>query len=363
MPNIELKKITKKFTSINEVTEGEIITAVDNVNLKIKKHSYNTLLGPSGCGKTTLLRIIAGLENPTKGKIFFDKLNITDMPPQERNVGFVFQNYSLFPHMDIWHNVSYGPMARNKFTKETEKYIHNILKIVKLDDRSNAYPSELSGGMQQRVAVARAIATKSPLMLLDEPLGALDARIGTALRYDLMKLVKEYKLTAIHVTHNQEEAMTISDNIIMMKRGKIIQTGTPKEIYEKPNSIFSAYFLGRCNFFRSEMQDKNTAKFQGTIIKLPKTYQGKKAVLAVRSEKIHINGELKKENIKGIIEFINFLGEKWQYIIRLSDGTEVSALKRTPHKAKVGEKVSISFFPENILVFDEPEDFKEEKSV
>ncbi len=363
MPNIELKKITKKFTSINEVTKGEIITAVDDVNLKIKKHSYNTLLGPSGCGKTTLLRIIAGLEKPTEGKIFFDKSEITEMPTQERNIGFVFQNYSLFPHMDIWHNVSYGPMARNKFTQEAEKYIHNILKMVKLDDRINAYPSELSGGMQQRVAVARAIATKSPLMLLDEPLGALDARIGTALRYDLMKLVKEYKLTAIHVTHNQEEAMTISDNIIMMKRGKIIQTGTPKEIYEKPNSIFSAYFLGRCNFFRSEMQDKNIAKFQGAIIKLPKAYQGKKAVLAVRSEKIHINSELKKENIKGIIEFINFLGEKWQYIIRLSDGTEVIALKRTPHKAKVGEKVSLSFFPENILVFDEPENFEEEKSV
>jgi ABC-type Fe3+/spermidine/putrescine transport system ATPase subunit len=363
MPNIELKKITKKFTSINEATKGEIIIAVDDVSLKIKKHSYNTLLGPSGCGKTTLLRIIAGLENPTGGEIFFDKLNITNMPTQERNVGFVFQDYSLFPHMDIWHNVSYGPISRNKFTKETEKYIHNILKMVKLDDRINAYPSELSGGMQQRVAVARAIATRSPLMLLDEPLGALDARIGTALRYDLMKLVKEYKLTAIHVTHNQEEAMTISDNIIMMKRGRVIQMGTPKEIYENPNSIFSAYFLGRCNFLRVEMQDKNTAKFQNTTIKLPRTHQNKKVVLGVRSEKIHINDEFKKENIKGIIEFINFLGEKWQYIIRLKDGTEISALKRTPHKAKVGEKVSISFFPENILIFDEPKDFEEEKSV
>ncbi|MCK5332848.1 ABC transporter ATP-binding protein [Candidatus Parcubacteria bacterium] len=363
MPNIELKKITKKFTSINEATKGEVITAVDDVSLKIKKHSYNTLLGPSGCGKTTLLRMIAGLEIPTSGKIYFDKKNITDMPTQKRDIGFVFQNYSLFPHMDIWHNVGYGPIVRNEFTKETEKFIHSVLRMVKLDERAKAYPSELSGGMKQRVAVARAIATRSPLMLLDEPLGALDVRIGTALRYDLMKLVKKYDLTTIHVTHNQEEAMTISDNIIMMKRGRIVQSGSPKEIYDKPNSIFSAYFLGRCNFFRSEMVGKKTAKFQDTIIKLPKNHRKKKVVLGVRGEKIHINSKLNKKNIQGTIDFINFLGEKWQYIIRLSDGTEISALKRVPHKAKIGQKVSISFYPDNILIFDEPKDFEKEKSV
>jgi len=177
MPDITLKNITKKFISIGEETRGQIVTAVDGVNLKIKKYSYNTLLGPSGCGKTTLLRIISGLENPTEGKIYFDGSDITQAPVQERNVGFVFQNYSLFPHMDVWHNVGYGPMVRNTFEKKTEREIHEVLKMVKLDDRERAYPNELSGGMQQRVAVARAIATKSPLMLLDEPLGALDARL------------------------------------------------------------------------------------------------------------------------------------------------------------------------------------------
>lgn len=363
MPNIELKNITKKFTSINETTKGEIITAVDNVNLKIKKYSYNTLLGPSGCGKTTLLRIISGLEKPTKGEIYFDNNDITDIATQERNVGFVFQNYSLFPHMDVWHNVSYGPMVRNAFERKTEREIHEVLKMVKLDDRVGAYPGELSGGMQQRVAVARAIATKSPLMLLDEPLGALDARIGTDLRYDLMEMIKKYKLTAIHVTHNQEEAMTISDNIIMMKRGKVVQTGTPKEIYDRPNSIFSAYFLGRCNFFRCERDDEHHVKFQNSIIELPRENKKSKIVLGVRPEKVHINKHLKKENIRGKIEFINFLGEKWQYIIKLSDGTKVDALKRTPHKCRAGENVSITFYPDNILIFDEPENFEEEKSV
>ena len=363
MPNIKLKKLTKKFISINEATKGKVIAAVDNVSLEIKEHSYNTLLGPSGCGKTTLLRMISGLEKPTNGKVFFGKKDITDMPAQERNIGFVFQNYSLFPHMDVWHNVSYGPVIRNNFSQETKDYIHKVLKMVKLDDRANAYPSELSGGMKQRVAVARAIVTKSSLMLLDEPLGALDARIGTALRYDLMKLVKKYKLTAIHVTHNQEEAMTISDNIIRMKRGKIIQSGSPKEIYENPNSIFSAYFLGRCNFFQCSMEDKNHARFQKTVIELPKNNLNKKIVLGVRPEKIHINSKLKKENIQGIVEFINFLGEKWQYIIRLFDGTEISAFKRTPSNFKYGDKVSINFFPDNIFIFDEPKDFEKEKAV
>lgn len=363
MPNIELKNISKKFISLSEDSKGKIITALDDINLKIEKNSYNTLLGPSGCGKTTLLRIIAGLETPTSGKICFGNDDMTDTPSQKRNIGFVFQNYSLFPHMNVWHNVSYGLMARGKYKKEKEKEIHEILKMVKLDDRINAYPKELSGGMQQRVAVARAIATKSPIMLLDEPLGALDARIGTALRYDLVKIIKKYKLTAIHVTHNQEEAMTISDNIIMMKRGNVVQSGSPKELYEKPNSIFSAYFLGRCNFFDCEVIDDDSVKYQHTIIPLPKHSKKNNIVLGVRPEKIHINDELKMENINGRVEFINFLGEKWQYMIRLNDGSEISAFKRTPHKCRVGSRVSITFYPDNILIFDKPVNLDSEMSV
>lgn len=363
MPNIKLKNITKKFISISDKDKNEIITAVDNVSAKIKEHSYNTILGPSGCGKTTLLRMIAGLETPTNGKIFFGGKNVTNLPPEEKNIGFVFQHYSLFPHMDVWHNVGYGPLVRNFSKEDSDKFIYKVLKMVKLENRSDAYPKELSGGMQQRVAVARALAVKSKLLLLDEPLGALDVRIGTSLRYELMKLVKEYKLTAIHVTHNQEEAMTISDNIIMMKRGKIVQTGSPKEIYKKPNSIFSAYFLGRCNFLRCDVVDKNHAKFQNTVIEIPKSVEKKRVVLGIRSEKIHIDNNLKKENIQGVIEFANFLGDRWQYIIRLFDGTEISVLKRTSIKFKIKDKVSINFYSDNILIFNEPKNFEEERSV
>lgn len=363
MPKIELINISKKFTSLSEDSKGKIITALENINLKIEKDTYNTLLGPSGCGKTTLLRIIAGLENPSSGKIHFGSNDVTHDSVQQRNVGFVFQNYSLFPHMNVWHNVSYGLLARGKYNKSKEKEIHGILKMVKLDDRINAYPKELSGGMQQRVAVARAIATKSPIMLLDEPLAALDARIGTDLRYDLMSMIKKYKLTAIHVTHNQEEAMTISDNIIMMKRGNIIQSGSPKDIYEKPNSIFSAYFLGRCNFFECEVLDENHVKYLDTKIQLPKHAKKGFLVIGVRPEKIHINSTLRPGNICGKVRFVNFLGEKWQYIIKLNDGNEISALKRTPHNCRVGSKVSITFFTDNIFIFDKPVDLSIEKSV
>ncbi len=363
MPKIELRNISKKFLSISNKNKKEIITAVDDVSLKIEKNSYNTLLGPSGCGKTTLLRIIAGLEMPDKGKIFFDDTNVTGFFPEQRKIGFVFQNYSLFPHMDVWHNVSYGPMIRNFPKKEIEEIVSEVLKMVKLDHRLTAYPNELSGGMQQRVAVARALATKSPIMLLDEPLGALDVRIGTALRYDLVNLIKKYRLTAIHVTHNQEEAMTISDNVIMMKKGRIIQYGPPKEIYDKPNSIFSAYFLGHCNFLQCTMVDENHARFKDAVIELPKSNKKRRIVIGVRPEKIHLETNLKKENIPGIIEFIDFLGDRWQYTVRVSEDTQIRVLKRSSNEFRIGERVSISFNPSNILIFEEPKDFKEEKSL
>jgi ABC-type Fe3+/spermidine/putrescine transport system ATPase subunit len=235
MPEIEIKDLKK----IYKTTDGDV-HALDDINLRIRKGDYNTILGPSGCRKTTLLRCIAGLVDPTDGKIFFDGQDVRGMSIQDRQIGFVFQHFAIFPHLDVRENVAYGPTIRGWKKEEIEKSVRSNLKRVGLADRSHAMPGELSGGMRQRLGLARALSTNSKLLLLDEPLSALDAKIGEFLRYELRRIAKKRGITAIHVTHNQAEAMTISDNIILMKHGKVVQDGTPEEIYEKPNSIFSA---------------------------------------------------------------------------------------------------------------------------
>jgi len=363
MPKVKIINLTKKFKS----QKNKEITALDKVDLVIKDKQYNTLLGPSGCGKTTLLRIIAGLLKPTRGKVLFDKKNITECPAQNRNIGFVFQHFAIFPHLDVWHNVSYGPVVKGWPEKNIKKATKKNLKLVGLLDRANALPKELSGGMQQRLGLARALATQSKLLLLDEPLSALDAKIGTYLRYELKKIVKKNKLTAVHVTHNQEEAITISDNIILMRRGKIIQTGSPEELYENPNSIFVANFLGKCNFFKARRVSDYEMDCYGKIINVAKKAKHEKVVLGIRPEKIHLREKIDEKLICGKIELINFLGHLYEYRIDVN-GHTVKAYKRIKETKikktfKVGDKVSLLFYPEDVLVFEEPEEFEEELSL
>jgi ABC-type Fe3+/spermidine/putrescine transport system ATPase subunit len=363
MPEVKIVNLTKKFKSL----KGDgIITALDRVNLTIENKKYNTLLGPSGCGKTTLLKSIAGLLEPTSGEIFFDGKEMTDVPTQDRNVGFVFQNFAIFPHLDVWHNVSYGPLVKGWSEEEIRKTTEGNLKMVGLWERANAVPSELSGGMQQRLGLARALATRSELLLLDEPLSALDTKTGTSLRYKLKQIVKKHKLTAIHVTHNQEEAMTVSDNIILMKKGKIIQTGSPEEIYNKPKSIFAADFLGKCNFFKSHKISNYQVCFHGKKIKVAEKIESKNVILGVRPEKIHLETKMNNKLISGKIELINFLGHLFEYRIHVNGGTVVAYKRIKERKIKkmfrVGERVSFWFNPEDVLIFKEPKDLEEELS-
>lgn len=360
MPEVEIKNLTKKYKS----QKGEKITALNDVNLKIEDKHYNTLLGPSGCGKTTLLRIVAGLIKPTRGKIFFDNKDVTDILPEERNIGFVFQDFAVFPHLDVWHNVSYGPTVKGWPKEKIKKTTLENLKLVGLANRPKALPKELSGGMQQRLGLARALATQSKLLLLDEPLSALDAKIGAYLRYELRKIVKKNHLTAIHVTHNQEEAMTISDNIILMRGGEIVQTGSPEELYQRPNSVFAANFLGKCNFFKCGRISSHKAEYHGKIIKTAKEIKDKKIILGIRPEKIHLESKIDKGMITGKIELINFLGHLYEYRINVN-GATVKAYKRykeekVKHKFKAGDKISFWFYPEDVLIFKEPDDFKKE---
>ena len=262
MPEVKLNNVVKTFD------KGRII-AVDHVNLTVRDKEYLTLLGPSGCGKTTTLRMIAGLELPDEGEISIGEKRVSDLPPEYRDIGYVFQEYALFPHMDVWNNVTYGPRVKGWDEKKSNKIGREMLELVRLFERTDAFPSELSGGMKQRVALARALSSGSKLLLLDEPLGALDARIRTDLRYEIRKLVKDLQLTAIHVTHDQAEAMAISDRIAVMRKGKIMQVGTPQELYLNPQHIFVANFVGESNFLEGYVADrvghKLTVELRGGI--------------------------------------------------------------------------------------------------
>ncbi len=360
MPHVKIKNLSKVFKS----AKGEKITALNKINLEIPNNKFNILLGPSGCGKTTLLRSIAGLIELTKGEIYFDGKDVSNKTVQDRDIGFVFQHFAVFPHMDVWGNVSYGPVVRGWDEKEIKEITKKSLDLVGLLHRSDALPGELSGGMRQRLGLARAIATRSKLLLLDEPLSALDAKISAFLRFELRKIVKSNNLTAIHVTHNQEEAMVIADNIILMKKGKIVQTGSPEEMYNKPNSIFSANFLGKCNFFSAEKISDHEVSYLGKTIKIGEKIKHKKVVIGVRPEKIHLKEEVDKKLITGKIELINFLGHLYEYRINV-DGYSFKAYKRIKEqeiekKYQVGDEISFWFHRDDVFVFKQPKNINDE---
>ena len=359
MPDVKLKNVVKTFD------KGRII-AVDHVNLHVRDREYLTLLGPSGCGKTTTLRIIAGLELPDEGEISIGDELVSDIPPEYRDIGYVFQEYALFPHMDVWNNVTYGPRVKGWKEEKSNRIGREMLELVRLFERTDAFPSELSGGMRQRVALARALSSGSKLLLLDEPLGALDAKIRTDLRYEIRKLVKDLQLTAIHVTHDQAEAMAISDRIAIMRKGKILQVGTPQELYLNPQHIFVANFVGESNFLEGYVADiadhKLTVELRGgiSVKSLNKDHKkGEKVVVAIRPEVLSITkGEKSGVNsIGGNIEGFRFEGTNVRYEIRLENGDLVVVV----HPALmaewlgVGEKVTVAFPVEKSFVFSYPE--------
>ncbi len=366
MPDVEVRNITKKY--------GKVV-ALDNVNLKIQDKEYFSLLGPSGCGKTTLLRVIAGLIEPDEGDILIGGKVVNDVPPEDRDVGFVFQTFALFPHMDAWDNVTYGPRVKGYDLKKAETIGDEVLEMVKLHERLDAYPNELSGGMMQRIAVARALAAGAKLLLLDEPLGHLDAKVRNDLRYEIRKMGKDLELTAIHVTHDQSEAMAISDKIAVMKKGRIMQVGTPSELYMNPNSIFVAYFIGESNFLEGYVSSANqkelTIELRGDVevhTTGNSAKSGERVVLAIRPEVFAVEKGLKKGKnaVSGVIERITFEGTTIRYEIRLVNQDLVFIIKpsMTEEWFNMGETVTVSFPPEKAHVFKYPEKgLKEEIAV
>jgi ABC-type Fe3+/spermidine/putrescine transport system ATPase subunit len=356
MPEVRIVNVTKKY--------GKIY-ALDNISLTIHDQEYFSLLGPSGCGKTTLLRLIAGLIEPDSGEIYIGDKRVDKVPPEDRDVGFVFQTFALFPHMTAWGNVLYGPKVKNYDAKEADTIGHEVLELVKLNERLTAYPNELSGGMMQRVAVARALAAGAKTLLLDEPLGQLDAKVRNEIRYEIRRMAKDLKLTAIHVTHDQAEAMSISDRIAVMKKGKIVQVGTPQELYMFPNSLFVAHFIGESNLLEGyidrsngdcevELRDGLKAKVRNPGIK-----EGERIVLAIRPEtcEMKLGHRAAQGGLVGKIEKVTFEGTVIRYEIRLENGDRL-VINRSSLAEKwleIGEEVTITYPVEKAHLFPYPE--------
>ena len=357
MPDVRVVNVTKKY--------GKLY-ALNNVSLTIHDQEYFSLLGPSGCGKTTLLRLIAGLIEPDSGEIYIGDRRVDKVPPEDRDIGFVFQTFALFPHMTAWSNVIYGPKVKNYDAKQAETIGHEVLELVKLNERLDAYPSELSGGMMQRIAVARALAAGAKILLLDEPLGQLDAKVRNEIRYEIRRMAKDLKLTAIHVTHDQAEAMSISDRIAVMKKGKIIQVGTSQDLYMHPNSLFVAHFIGESNFLEgyvSKINGQSEIELrQGLRIKALNQLninQGERVVLAIRPETCEMKkGHIVAENsLFGKVEKSTFEGIVVRYEIRLDNGDRfvINRPSLTEDWINIGEEVTINYPLDKAHLFPYPE--------
>lgn len=285
-PLIEVKSLKKCF---------EQSTVLHNIDLTINHGEFLTLLGPSGCGKTTLLRMLAGFETPTSGKILLDSKDITNVPPEKRQTNMVFQSYALFPHMTIFQNIAFGLECKNHSKSQIKTEVNDILKLVGLSDFGSRKPSQLSGGQQQRVAIARAVVNKPKVLLLDEPLSALDKKLREMMQIELKKIQRQLGITFIFVTHDQEEALSMSDRIVVMEKGYIQQIGTPRDIYEEPKNLFVANFIGGANLFPSEILDIIDGKLKlsiaGTtfLLKPKREFQkGQKVRVVVRPEDLKV---------------------------------------------------------------------------
>jgi len=330
---LKINKINKKF--------GDLDVLV-NCELKVMDGELVTLLGPSGCGKTTLLRCLAGFEIPDSGNVFLGNQEVTNVPCNKRNVGFVFQNYALFPHLTVAKNVDYGLAVRSVPSKKREELVDKTLALVGLNSLDNRYPKQLSGGQQQRVALARALILEPKILLLDEAFNALDAKLRISMQIELRKLVKKVGITTICVTHDQIEALTISDRIAIMNQGRIDQIGTPSDIYERPNTEFVAEFLGTANIFTRKVNNGVVQLASG--LELSTNYDGE-VTIVVRPEDFYITSENCKEGWIGTVAFKRLLGPTIDLEIAVDEVENLLRLsipRREGENLNVGKQVNVS---------------------
>ena len=327
-------------------------TALNGVSLNIKEGEFFTLLGPSGCGKTTLLRMIAGFNSIEAGDFYFGEKRINDVAAHKRDIGMVFQNYAIFPHLTVKENVAYGLKARKTPKKEMEERVAEALKLVQIEHLADRKPNELSGGQQQRVALARAFVIEPSVLLMDEPLSNLDAKLRVQMRTVIKKLQRRLGITTIYVTHDQEEALAISDRIAVMKDGNIMQIGTPNEIYAKPQNPFVAGFIGVSNFLDCEVDgSKVTIAGELTIdIPVKKEFKGK-GKLSARPEQLFFS----ETGMPGKILFSTFLGDFIEYEVELDNGQSLIVNEYTKDTVSVhedGKRVHLSFDPNRVSLYE-----------
>ena len=367
MPNaaVELKDLCKSFAG-NQSKDTPLV--VDRINLEIMEGEFFSLLGPSGCGKTTTLRMIAGFETPTSGEIYIQGEPMGDRPPFHRPVNTVFQNYALFPHLTVAQNVAFGLEMENLPKAEIQQRVAEVLEQVQLEPLAKRYPKQMSGGQQQRVALARALVKQPAVLLFDEPLGALDLKLRKEMQLELKRMQQRLGITFIYVTHDQEEALTMSDRIAVLEKGQVLQVGTPMEIYEEPKNRFVADFIGETNFLTGRVvsqQQGNTVvlvdeELPITVYSREELPVGKIVTLVVRPEKAEIQPSNYRHSstLPGVIEEVVYIGTDTRYVVRLTPQSALIVRRQNLHRRdltlhRLGEKVQIAIPSDSICILED----------
>ena len=349
--DVRLVGLTKRFDDV---------VAVDAVSLDIDRGKFFALLGPSGCGKTTTLRMIGGFEEPTEGRIELGGVDGAPLPPDKRDVNTVFQSYALFPHLSIFENVAFGLRRRGIKSGELRRRVGESLELVGLAGLERRKPRQLSGGQQQRIALARALVNRPRVLLLDEPLGALDLKLRKEMQLELKRIQHEVEITFVHVTHDQEEAMTMADQIVIMNGGHIEQLGTPTELYERPRTAFVAGFLGVSNLLEGTATGDGSVKLaDGTVVQVPHEALGGRTGtvrIGVRPEKLRIGGE-EANSLAGTVTESAYIGVSTQYILDTPAGPVTVYVQndRTGGQVATGERLTLSWSPDSTFVVDAEE--------
>ncbi|MFA5576866.1 MAG: spermidine/putrescine ABC transporter ATP-binding protein [Tissierellaceae bacterium] len=339
MHTIELKNITKEYNGV---------TVLDNINLYIKENEFLTLLGPSGCGKTTTLRIIGGFEEPSQGSVLFEGKDITATPPYQRQINTVFQKYALFPHLDVYDNIAFGLKIKKMSKGEIDSRVREMLRLVNLKGFENRTIDSLSGGQQQRIAIARALVNEPRVLLLDEPLGALDLKLRKEMQIELKNMQKRVGITFIYVTHDQEEALTMSDTIVVMDKGVIQQVGSPVDIYNEPKNAFVAEFIGESNIIDGIMHRDYLVEFSGRNFDcVDFGFEKEEEIdVVIRPEDIEITS-LEDSMFSGVVDSVTFKGVHYEMIVKAED---FNWMIHSTIMKPIGTEIGMKLIPENIHI-------------